>query len=82
MSDERFDLLETMSRLVGNTRTMAGLSGDPRLRDNLRDGEKARVIVEELIDAVRHAREALAESKSDPLTVGKLTRVLARVRSS
>lgn len=33
----------------------------------------------ELIDAAKHAREALAESETDPLTVGKLTRALARV---
>jgi len=57
MSEKPFDVLETMARLVGNTRTMAGLSGDPRMREALREGEKARDVVAELIEAARKATE-------------------------
>lgn len=45
-----------------------------------RRSEAASAAVAELIEAARHAREALAESKSDPITVGKLCRALARVQ--
>ena len=50
MSDEKIDVLVAMDRLLGNTRTMAGLSGDPHVREALREGEKARAAVEELIE--------------------------------
>lgn len=38
---------------------------------------QARRELAALVEAGRHAREALAESGSDPLTLGKLTRALA-----
>ena len=40
-----------LDRLIGNARTTAGLTGDPRMRDNLRGGEQARAAVAELIEA-------------------------------
>lgn len=96
MSDGRFDLLETMSRLVGNTRTMAGLSGDPRMRDALRDGENARAIVEELIEAAGDYFTGWCQDEADSQNDGigpvcgpeqhkaavRLRDALARVRSS
>lgn len=80
--NELIDVLAVMDRLVGNTRTMAGLTGDPMLRQHLREGEEARAAVAELIEAAKHAREALAESNTDPLTVGKLNRALDRLGAS
>lgn len=47
------DVLAVLDRLIGNARTMAGMTGDPVMRDNLRDGEKARAAVAELIEADR-----------------------------
>lgn len=52
------DVLAVLDRLIGNARTMAGLSGDPLLRENLRDGEKARAAVAELIAADKEYDEA------------------------
>lgn len=44
-------VLAVMGRLIGNTRTMAGLTGDPRMREHLREGEQARAAVERLLAA-------------------------------
>ena len=44
------DVLEVMDRLLGNTRTMTGLTGDPAMRSHLLEGEKARAAVAELIE--------------------------------
>jgi hypothetical protein len=44
------DVLAVLDRLVGNTCTMACLSGDPRMRENLRDGVECRAAVAELIE--------------------------------
>ena len=45
----KVDVLSVLDRLIGNARTTAGLTGDPRMRDNLRDGEQARAAVAEVI---------------------------------
>jgi hypothetical protein len=37
----------------------------------------ARAAVAELVEAAKHAREALVEAGTDPLTCGKLARALA-----
>jgi hypothetical protein len=49
------DVLAVMDRLIGNARTMAGLSGDPVLRSNVRDAEEARAAVAELLGAAAYA---------------------------
>lgn len=46
------DVLAVLDRLIGNARTIAGMTGDPVMRDNLRDGEKARAAVAGLIEAL------------------------------
>lgn len=51
MNTERIDVLAVMDRLIGNTRTMTGLTGDPRMREHLSEGEQARAAVAELIAA-------------------------------
>ncbi|HKY46124.1 MAG TPA: hypothetical protein VJM50_23740 [Pyrinomonadaceae bacterium] len=50
MAEPTVDVLCGIDRLIGNTRTMAGLTGDPRLRDHLREGEQLRAAVAELIE--------------------------------
>lgn len=53
----KVDVLAVMDRLIGNTRTMAGLTGDTRLRDyHLAEGEKARAAIAELIEAHKELR--------------------------
>lgn len=55
------------------------MSAASSAEEECRQMREARAAVVELIEAAKHAREALVESKSDPLTVGKLTRAIARV---
>ena len=55
VSEKQFDVMTALDRLIGNARTMAGLSGDPRMRENLREGEKARATVDKLIQAAQRA---------------------------
>lgn len=50
------DVLVGIDRLIGNTRTMAGLTGDPRLLDHLREGEQIRAAVADLVEMLRLAR--------------------------
>lgn len=57
--NERIDVLAVMDRLIGNTRTMAGLTGDPTMREHLREGEEASAAVAELIEAANKAKAAL-----------------------
>ena len=52
----KVDVLSVLDRLIGNARTTAGLTGDPRMRDNLRDGEQARAAVDELIETLEVAQ--------------------------
>lgn len=54
----KVDVLPVTDRLIGNTRTMAGLTGDPRLRDHLAEGEQARAAIAELLDAAKAVNEA------------------------
>lgn len=60
----QIDVLAVLDRLIGNARTMAGMTGDPVMRDNLRDGEKARTAVAELIEATDCFTCAIAEDSS------------------
>lgn len=48
----KVDVLAVIDRLIGNARTMAGLTGDPRMREHLAEGERARAAVAELIEAL------------------------------
>lgn len=43
------DPLAVIDRLIGNTRTMADMTGDPRIREHLREGEQARRAVAALL---------------------------------
>lgn len=61
MNTQPVDVLAVMDRLVGNTRTMAGLSGDQRMRENLRAGVEARDAVRELIEANEEYDNARAD---------------------
>lgn len=57
MSDEKIDVLAVMDRLIGNTRMVAGMTGDPAVRAHLLEGEQARAAVAELIEAATDAHD-------------------------
>lgn len=61
------DVLAVLDRLIGNARTMAGMTGDHVMRDNLRDGEKARAAVAELIAAAVGVHAACRHGKEPDL---------------
>lgn len=50
-TETKVDVLAVMDRLIGNARTMCGLTGDQVMRRNILDGEQARAAMAELIEA-------------------------------
>lgn len=60
--NEKVDLMPVFGRLLGNARTMAGLSGDPVMRANVRDGEAAGLALCELIEAASNASAILGHA--------------------
>lgn len=69
------DALIAMDRLIGNARTMAGLTGDPAFRLSIEEGEKARAALAELIEAVPPLIE-IASGRA-PVALGVIRRVEA-----
>lgn len=89
MSDEKIDVLAVMDRLIGNTRMVAGMTGDPAVRAHLLEGEQARAAVAELIEAAHWSIAQTRANQSDGLVPTiyysahqRLIAALARVRSS
>lgn len=75
------DVMEVFARAEGQARMVAGLAGDPRARQLLKDLAAARAAVAELVDA-DHEYDAACIHVGEAMWGSREQRKLAQVRSA